>query len=157
MAKCDDWQIGVCSWSLQADVAAVAEVMRTLGLTHVHLAVRPALGADGDPTGESAAVVEFVDDVSKRPKARITRHPRRREPADGNRTKVRFAFKANTTAVESAFECRIERRRWRRCSSPKKYRVTSGRHRFRVRAEHAAGAGPRDTYRFRILRSAANG
>jgi acetyl esterase/lipase len=122
-----------------------------------HEGINAALGADGDPTGESAAVVEFVDDVSKRPKARITRHPRRREPADGNRTKVRFAFKANTTAVESAFECRIERRRWRRCSSPKKYRVKSGKHRFRLRAEHAAGAGPRDTYRFRILRSAASG
>jgi len=44
----DIWPLGVCSWSLQADVDVVAEVMNTLGIDHVHMAVRPALADDGD-------------------------------------------------------------------------------------------------------------
>ena len=46
--KCKDWPIGVCSWSLQTDVAGVAEAMNKIGIEHVHLAVRGALGAEGD-------------------------------------------------------------------------------------------------------------
>jgi L-ribulose-5-phosphate 3-epimerase len=45
--KCMDWPIGVCSWSLRTDVDAVADAMRKLGIEHVHLAVRPALGEQG--------------------------------------------------------------------------------------------------------------
>jgi len=44
----DSWPIGVCSWSLQADVDVVAEVMSALGIEHVHLAIRPALTDDGE-------------------------------------------------------------------------------------------------------------
>ena len=47
MAKCRNWSIGVCSWSLQMDVAGVADTMRQLGLSHVHLGVGPAIGASG--------------------------------------------------------------------------------------------------------------
>jgi len=47
MAKCREWSIGVCSWSLQTDVAGVADAMRQLGITHVHLGVGPAIGASG--------------------------------------------------------------------------------------------------------------
>jgi L-ribulose-5-phosphate 3-epimerase len=45
--KCMDWPIGVCSWSLQTDVNTVVDAMRKLGIEHVHLAVRPALGEQG--------------------------------------------------------------------------------------------------------------
>jgi len=46
--KCKDWAVGVCSWSLQTDVAGVAEAMSKIGIEHVHLAVRPALEKKGD-------------------------------------------------------------------------------------------------------------
>jgi sugar phosphate isomerase/epimerase len=46
--KCKDWPIGVCSWSLQTDIASVAEAMNKIGIEHVHLAVRAALGTKGD-------------------------------------------------------------------------------------------------------------
>jgi sugar phosphate isomerase/epimerase len=46
--KCKNWPIGVCTWSLQTDVDGVAEVMNKIGIDHVHLGVRGALGADGD-------------------------------------------------------------------------------------------------------------
>jgi sugar phosphate isomerase/epimerase len=39
--------VGVCSWSLQRDIAGVAEAMNQLGIEHVHLAVRPALQDKG--------------------------------------------------------------------------------------------------------------
>ncbi|OHB62471.1 MAG: xylose isomerase [Planctomycetes bacterium RBG_13_46_10] len=41
--KCKNWPIGVCSWSLQRDIAGVAEAMNRISIEHVHLAVRPAL------------------------------------------------------------------------------------------------------------------
>jgi L-ribulose-5-phosphate 3-epimerase len=46
--KCLDWPVGVCSWSLQRDIAAVAEAMKRIGIEHVHLAVRPALQEKGE-------------------------------------------------------------------------------------------------------------
>ena len=45
--KCKNWPIGVCSWSLQTDVNGVAEAMKKIGINHVHLGVRAALGAGG--------------------------------------------------------------------------------------------------------------
>ncbi|MHC4644796.1 MAG: sugar phosphate isomerase/epimerase family protein [Planctomycetota bacterium] len=53
MVKCGDWPVGVCSWSLQTDIAGVADAMAKLGIEHVHLAVRPAL--QGDDNGYLAA------------------------------------------------------------------------------------------------------
>ena len=45
--KCKDWPVGVCTWSLQQDIAGVAETLKTLGIEHVHLGVRAALGDEG--------------------------------------------------------------------------------------------------------------
>jgi len=45
--RCKNWPIGVCSWSLQTDVDGVAEAMKKIGLEHVHLGIRAAIGAEG--------------------------------------------------------------------------------------------------------------
>jgi L-ribulose-5-phosphate 3-epimerase len=45
--KCKNWPIGVCSWSLQTDVNGVADAMNKIGINHVHLGVRAALGEKG--------------------------------------------------------------------------------------------------------------
>lgn len=47
MIKCDNWPVGICSWSLRTDIAGVAKAMNRLGIGHVHLAVRPALQERG--------------------------------------------------------------------------------------------------------------
>jgi L-ribulose-5-phosphate 3-epimerase len=47
MLKCDNWPIGVCSWSLQSDIQGIAEAMVKMSLEHIHLAVRPALQENG--------------------------------------------------------------------------------------------------------------
>jgi L-ribulose-5-phosphate 3-epimerase len=41
--KCKNWPVGVCSWSLQTDIAGVAKAMKRIGLEHVHLGIRPAV------------------------------------------------------------------------------------------------------------------
>lgn len=45
--KCDNWDIGLCSWSLQTSIADVAETMTAIGIDHVHLALGPAIKQDG--------------------------------------------------------------------------------------------------------------
>jgi len=46
--NCKNWPIGVCSWSLQTDVNGVADAMNKIGIEHVHLGVRAALGDGGN-------------------------------------------------------------------------------------------------------------
>ena len=41
--KCRNWPIAVCSWSLQTDIAGVADAMAKIGIEHVHLGIRPAV------------------------------------------------------------------------------------------------------------------
>src|SRR5512145_357645 len=41
--KCKSWPVGVCSWSLRTDVPGVAQAMKEVGLTHVHLGIRAAV------------------------------------------------------------------------------------------------------------------
>ena len=51
MVKCGNWPVGICSWSLQRDIAGVAEAMAKLGVEHVHLAVRAVTGENGGKVG----------------------------------------------------------------------------------------------------------
>ena len=46
--KCKDWPVGICTWSLQTDVAGVADAMEKIGIEHSHLAVRAAVEEGGD-------------------------------------------------------------------------------------------------------------
>jgi L-ribulose-5-phosphate 3-epimerase len=42
--KCNDWPIGVCTWSLGNDFDKISTLSEQTQLSHVHLAVSPALG-----------------------------------------------------------------------------------------------------------------
>ena len=46
--KCKNWPVGVCTWSLQSNVAGVADAMSKIGIEHAHLAVRAAVEDNGD-------------------------------------------------------------------------------------------------------------
>jgi len=46
--KCDKWNIGICSWSLQTRIDDVAKTMKGIGINHVHLAVGPVLKEGGE-------------------------------------------------------------------------------------------------------------
>ena len=47
MKTCRDWSIGICSWSFQKSVDELGAFMREQGVGHIHLALAPALGAEG--------------------------------------------------------------------------------------------------------------
>jgi hypothetical protein len=82
------------------------------------------------------------------PNTRITHHPKKRSH---DRT-PRFWFKSGDRTA--SFDCRIDSHRWRSCTSPKSYRLSRKKHRFKVRAEDRYGnreATPA-TYRFTISR-----
>lgn len=48
------WPLGVCSWSLQKKLSEVAAWLKRVGVRHVHLAVGPALGPEGEAYLETA-------------------------------------------------------------------------------------------------------
>ena len=53
MQKCGKWPISVCSWSFHKSIDEIGSVMTALGLEHIHLAIAPALGPNGDAYLES--------------------------------------------------------------------------------------------------------
>jgi len=88
--------------------------------------------------------------VDRRPPAtRITAHP----PALARSTRawrqVSFRFASNEAG--SRFRCKLDRRPYRGCASPRAYRVRAGRHVFRVVAIDAAGNADRTPAAFRFL------
>jgi trypsin len=66
------------------------------------------------------------------PETTITKHPRKR----GKKRKARFRFIADEPAT---FECRVDKRRFKACTSPYRKRVSRKNHRFRVRAIDLSG------------------
>jgi hypothetical protein len=59
-------------------------------------------------------------------------------PKKTTKTAVRFKFVASDS--RSSFRCKLDKRRWKRCASPKTVkRLDDGRHKFKVRAIDAAG------------------
>jgi hypothetical protein len=79
---------------------------------------------------------------TKAPQTRLRRHPPKRT------RKRRATFRFSSTEPGSIFECRLDRRRFRRCKSPKTVKVKPGRHAFEVRARDAAGNVDRSPARF---------
>jgi len=84
-------------------------------------------GGDGKNGGGSTA-----DDTP--PDTKITKGP----PAKTHKTTVKFKFTA--TEAGSAFQCKLDRKPFKSCSSPKKYKkLKPGKHVFKVRAIDKAG------------------
>jgi len=47
MIKCNDWPVGVCTWSLGNDFDSISALRKETNLNHIHLAVSPALDNNG--------------------------------------------------------------------------------------------------------------
>jgi len=104
-----------------------------------------ASGASGPVTAPPADAI--------RPQTKIARAPRLRS----RRRVARFVFYSNEPGA--TFQCRLDRRRWTRCRSPKAYRhLRRGRHVFRVRAVDRAGNVDRSaaTRRFVVMQGKFN-
>jgi len=86
------------------------------------------------------------------PHTAIHHWPPRRALTAGRTRRVVFAFRANEPGAR--FRCRIDRRRFRPCRSPRAYRLRLGRHVFRVFAIDRAGNRDRlaAVFRFAVRR-----
>ena len=90
-------------------------------------------------TSTAAAVVPPPRVVRDRraPQTRLLRRPARVLFTAGRRRAVAFAFSASERG--SSFRCKLDRKRFRPCRSPRVYRLKPGRHAFRVFAVDRAG------------------
>ena len=48
MIKCDNWPVGVCSWSIGDDLTRITEIRDKLGIESIHLHTVPALKQNGE-------------------------------------------------------------------------------------------------------------
>jgi CSLREA domain-containing protein len=105
-----------------------------------------------DPAGNATVATRAFTVGLFVPDTVIVRHPKARVLLKGTRARVRFTFRA--TLRGATFRCSLDRARARRCRSPKRYRVKSGRHRFRVWATAGGKTDPTPaSFRFRVVRS----
>jgi uncharacterized delta-60 repeat protein len=108
-------------------------------------------------TGECAVTVRTHTTVGARftrnaPLVKITKKPRKTIRTRRRSVKVKFSFRADQRAT---LRCRIDRKPFKRCTSPKRFTVKRGRHRFQVRASNPNGTGPTASYRFKVVRRRA--
>ena len=46
MLSCQNWPIGICTWSLKNDISVLEKVMSESGITHLHLSLDPELNSE---------------------------------------------------------------------------------------------------------------
>lgn len=93
-----------------------------------------------------------VDRVA--PATRLGHHPRATLALPTQRRLLRVAFAFGSSEAGSSFRCRLDRKPFRPCRSPRAYRVAAGRHTFKVFAIDAAGNRDRSpaVFSFRVRR-----
>jgi len=86
------------------------------------------------------------------PQTRLAAHPRAALFTHAKWRQVAFRFASSEAG--SRFRCKLDRKPYRGCSSPRTYRVKAGRHAFRVFAIDAAGNRDRTPvlFKFRVRR-----
>ena len=85
------------------------------------------------------------------PNTLLRHHPKRYLRTKRKKVKVKFAFYSDIPGAR--FECKLDKRKLVPCSSPKRYKVKRGKHKFAVEAVSAAGADPTPaTFRFSVKR-----
>lgn len=94
-----------------------------LGVTNLTASAEPDFAPSWGPLDTVAPQTRFT---KKKPK----RKSRKR--------KAKFRFRSSESGA--SFKCRLDKRKWRKCKSPRRYkRLKRGRHRFKVRATDIAG------------------
>jgi uncharacterized delta-60 repeat protein len=105
-----------------------------IGLDATELAVAAGRTVAAGSQGGELAVARFLPPTADSPNTTIVRGPQGTVAG----AKVKFRFRADPQAA--GFECKLDRRRWRGCTSPLQLGgLDSGRHRFKVRALSGQG------------------
>ena len=101
-----------------------------------HPAEQPAAGQGTLPAAvKPPPPPPATDSIS--PQTRLIRHPSALLIAHRRWRRVAFSFASSETG--SRFRCKLDRRPYRPCGSPRSYEIRVGRHVFRVYAVDAAG------------------
>lgn len=98
------------------------------------------------PTPRSNAVAPTETECAGEPETIINKGPRKQS------TKTKAKFKFSSPDPVTGFECSLDGKAFKSCSSPRKYkRLKRKRHEFEVRAVNAAGADPSPaTYKWKV-------
>jgi hypothetical protein len=101
-----------------------------------------------DPFGDAPAPGKAGE--VRRPTVKLTGHPRRKIRTAKKRVEVRFRFRE--IGLETGFLCKLGKRKFTPCKSPRTYRVGPGKHVFRVKADDPGGPDQTVTsFRFRVI------
>jgi len=105
-----------------------------------------------EPPPEKKPPVKKPPPDRQPPQTRLATHPRALLTTRAKWRQVAFRFASNEAG--SRFRCKLDRKPYRGCSSPRIYRVKPGRHVFRVFAIDAAGNRDRTPvlFKFRVRR-----
>lgn len=111
---------------------------------------------DGSQGGASVLVEERPFGCSGPAATCLAQPPNiRLETKPAKRTAKRLArFGFSSDQPSASFECKLDKKTFKRCRSPYKRRVAPGRHSFSVRAVGPGGTSKPVTYRWRVLRPA---
>ncbi len=117
-----------------------------------HAEVNTRIGAAGDTVMTAPIVAFLADCFAPLPPAKPSLKKRPPEVVNlrGRRHRVEVTFAFATNAEGARFQCRLGNAKYSGCRSPRSYSVARGRHVFAVRAVSAEGAGPANTFRFRV-------
>jgi hypothetical protein len=92
-----------------------------------------AANAEGNTSACSTGSITYTED-SQAPQTKIPKHPNKET------TERKATFKFKSSEPGSSFKCKLDRKPFKPCTSPKTYkRLKSGKHVFKVRATDPAG------------------
>jgi len=113
----------------QGVYTAVITADRTPGSSTITATV-----AGAGPAVSASTALKQVEAAVMKPVLRFVKPPKKKVKA----VKVRFRFKV-VKGTARGFQCRIDRKKWAKCKSPKTVKLKRGSHTFRVRGIAADG------------------
>jgi arylformamidase len=118
-----------------------------------HEGINNAVGSTADGAGETGRIMTFLAravEAGKEPRAKLSRHPKRRIRTASAKARVRFAIEPN---LAGTVRCRLGKGKLKRCGLRRNFRVGPGGHIFRFQVTSARGRpGPVQRFRFAVRR-----
>ncbi|MGB0121184.1 MAG: alpha/beta hydrolase [Solirubrobacterales bacterium] len=122
-----------------------------------HEGINTVLGDPVDTTGETAAVMGFIADRRAgriNPAIAIRKRPAKKVRIGSRAKKRKVVFKFTARGVAAGIQCRLDRAKFSRCSSPHSFRVKPGGHTFRLRSLYPSGRpGKVKVVKFKVVRN----